>query len=500
MTHRNSQPPRSEQLSSQHPHQDLDRWRARAIHVLLIAIAIIGLPAWGAVVARAWRDGQMSALIWVYVVVYIAILFLAIFPRIDYRMRVLGLLLLGYANGCASLARLGLMGSGRLYLLLIPIFATVFAGARAGLASAFISLATYLLFAAQNASDAALWSEAGVALAAFVVATVVLLSRFSQFQSRILNRERHARNQLQDAQIQLEAYSATLEEKVLQRTAQLNAAKSQAEAASKRFEQELQFAGRIQASFMASELPQIPGWQHAAALIPARETSGDFYNIFPLPGGRYGVLIADVVDKGVGAALFMALCWALLHTYARQQPDDPAAALKAVNRRILRDTHAGQFVTVFYAVLDPASGRLTYANAGHPPPLCLCNDTLYPLSLTGMPLGVIEDASWQQRTITMRSGDLCLLYTDGVTEAQNEQGDFFDRPRLAHILRQNANASAAEIRRALLRALERFTANMAQADDITMLILASLPAGETPSQRPQSAHSRRPQPAGAPST
>ncbi len=460
-------------------HLTLPQWRARAARITLIALAIFGLPAWGAVVLNAWRAQAMTPLVWTYVAIYAAILALAFIPGASPRLRIWGLLVLGYSNGCLSLMRLGLDGSGRLYLLALPIFATVLVGTRAGLVTAFLSAATYFFFAAQvGAAQAALWLEAGVALAAFMLVTVVLLGRFSRLQSRTLNRERRARKQLETARAQLAEYSATLEDRVRERTAELARAKQEAEAASRRFEEELLFAGRIQASFMASELPQIPAWQQAAALVPARETSGDFYNIFPLPGDRYGILIADVVDKGVGAALFMALCWALLHTYARRYPDDPARVLAAVNRRILRDTHAGQFVTVFFAVLCPQTGELTYASAGHPPPFRLRDGRLHPLAKTGMPLGILEDEQWQHRAITLRPGDLCLLYTDGVTEAQNAAGDFFDVHRLATVLRESAGLSATDIRRALLAELDRFTGDVAQADDITLVVLTRERASE----------------------
>lgn len=480
----------------------LPQWRARAARITLIALATFGLPAWGAVVFNAWRAQAMTPLVWTYVAIYAAILALALIPSASPRLRIWGLLVLGYSNGCLSLLRLGLDGSGRLYLLALPIFATVLVGTRAGLATAFLSAATYFLFAAQvGAAQAALWLEAGVALAAFMLVTVVLLGRFSRLQSRTLNRERRARKQLEAARAQLAEYSATLEDKVRERTAELAQATQVAEAASRRFEEELLFAGRIQAGFMASELPQIPAWQQAAALVPARETSGDFYNIFPLPGDRYGILIADVVDKGVGAALFMALCWALLHTYARRFPDDPARVLAAVNRRILRDTHAGQFVTVFYGVLCPQTGELTYASAGHPPPFRLREGRMHPLTKTGMPLGILEDEQWQQRAIVFRPGDLCLLYTDGVTEAQNAGGDFYDVQRLAATLRRSAGRSAAQIRRAVLEDLARFTGDVAQADDITLVVLTRERAteAEAPDEVQSDAESvhRLPDPAGA---
>ena len=451
-------------------------WRDRAVRVILGVVVVIGLPAWGAVVMNGIRSGEMGPLLWVYPIVYLTIVALALLPRIDHRVRIWGLLILAYVNGCASMARLGLLGSGRLYLLLVPVFAAVLVGGRAGLATAMLSLATYVFFAAQADSGVVLWNEAGVALAAFMLTTVLLVARFGHFQLRILRRERRARSQLEVARRELEAYSRTLEEKVQERTARLTEA-------NRRLEQELAFAGRIQASFMASELPEIPAWQCAAALVPARETSGDFFDLFPLPNGdsgnghgdrsgRYGVLIADVVDKGVGAALFMALCWALLHTYARRYPDEPARVLAAVNRRILRDTHAGQFVTVFYGVLDTEVGAFRYANAGHPPPYHLRQGVLSPLARTGMPLGILEEEQWEERTLHFDPGDLCLFYTDGVTEAQDRHGDFFDARRLARVFQLNAGGSAQEVKQAVLDEVARFTGEVPQADDMTLLALA----------------------------
>lgn len=457
----------------------LAEWRARAVRIILVVVAFIGLPAWGMVIVNGIRSGETGPLLWVYPIVYLTIVTLAVLPRIDHRLRIWGLLILGYVNGCASMARLGLTGSGRLYLLLVAVFATVLVGTRAGLAMAMLGLATYVFFAAQAGTEVALWTEAGIALAVFMLTAVVLVGRFGHFQLRILRRERRARSQLEVARRKLEAYNRTLEEKVQERTARLTEA-------NRRLEQELAFAGRIQASFMASELPEIPAWQCAAALVPARETSGDFFDVFPLSGGsngngratagnaseRYGILIADVVDKGVGAALFMALCWALLHTYARRYPDEPARVLAAANRRILRDTHAGQFVTVFYGVLDASAGLLRYANAGHPPPFLLRNGQLTALTRTGMPVGILEGQTWEEKTVQFLPGDLCVLYTDGVTEAQNGRGDFFDAQGLASVLQHSAGHSAEAVKETILREVHRFAGDVAQADDITLLALA----------------------------
>lgn len=480
----------------------IQAWRTRAVHVLLIVVALIGLPAWGSVILNALREGQFSTLLWIYLAVYLAIVGLLLLPPHYQKARVWGLLALAYANGCASLLRLGLVGSGRLYLLLVPIFATILAGGRAGVLTSVLSLAIYALFTAlvylellpETAADPSAfdhWLEAGIALAAFVLSSAVLIRRFLQFQMRTLYEEQRARTAwqetaaaLEEAKQRLEAYSQTLELRVEQRTAELSEAKQRAEAASRRFEQELQLAGRIQASFMASDLPQIDNWQHATTLIPARATSGDFYNLFALPDGRYGILIADVVDKGVGAALFMALSWALIHTYAAEYPDEPSRVLSAVNRRILQDTHGDQFVTLFYGVLEPERGALVYANAGHYPPFHFLAAApkeddgpsgagrVLPLPITGIPLGILPDETWGEEMIRMAPGDVLLLYTDGIVDAENAAAEMYGMDRLQALLRRYGRRSPEEIRHILLQAVERFAGEVAHSDDITLLILS----------------------------
>src|SRR5262249_9659207 len=178
--------------------------------------------------------------------------------------------------------------------------------------------------------------------------------------------------------------------------------------AHQRVMQELAVASEIQASFLPDTLPQIDGWQLAAMLWPARETSGDFYDLLELPGERLGLLVADVTDKGTGAALFMALSRTLIRTYAFEHPADPRAVLRAANRRILTDTHSGMFVTVFYGVLDPASGRLISCNAGHNPPYILsarADTATQELRNTGIPLGLLEEGDWETRTVAIEPGD-----------------------------------------------------------------------------------------------
>jgi serine phosphatase RsbU (regulator of sigma subunit)/DNA-binding NarL/FixJ family response regulator len=242
----------------------------------------------------------------------------------------------------------------------------------------------------------------------------------------------------------------------------------------RRIAQELMLAGRIQASLLPSRPPELPGWQIAAALKPARETSGDFYDFIALPGGRWGIIIADVTDKGVGAALFMALSRTLLRTYAAEYPARADRVLAAVNERMLSEARAGLFVTAFYAILDPQTGTLTYANAGHHPPYVLRaapGAAPQVLARSGMALGVLESERWAQETMVLGPADVLLLYTDGVTDALSPRGTAFGTERLLQAAQQRPAGSAHGIQTAILAALDRFTGDAPPLDDITLVVL-----------------------------
>jgi serine phosphatase RsbU (regulator of sigma subunit) len=238
--------------------------------------------------------------------------------------------------------------------------------------------------------------------------------------------------------------------------------------------QELAIAGRMQASLMPLSLPQLPGWQLAATWRPARETSGDFYDLIALPGGLVGLVIADVVDKGMGAALLMALSRTLIRTYADHYPDQPEQLLSIANRRIIADIGGGLFVTLFYGVLDPSTGRLVYCNAGHPPPHMfarLPDQPVESLFRTGIPLGISEDAVWERSAIDIPHGSLLLLYTDGVYEAQNSQGEFFGESGVLSTARRLLGGNAQQVQDGLLSAVLSFTGSEPQLDDIALMVL-----------------------------
>lgn len=260
--------------------------------------------------------------------------------------------------------------------------------------------------------------------------------------------------------------------------------------------QELNFAGRIQASFLPGELPRLDGWELAVTLIPARETSGDFFDFIPLPDDRIGILVADVADKGVGAALYMALSRTLIRTYALEYLDaQPELVFFSSNERVLQDARANLFVTAFYGILDQKSGIFTYANAGHNAPYLLRQDgSLESLNATGMPLGIEEEAIWGQVSIQIEPGDVLIFYTDGVPDAQNREGELFREKRLVEVAQAYRGLGAQELQEAIISEIRDFVDGAPQFDDITLLVLAR----DLPGREPVSKDSERKEPGGIP--
>jgi len=238
--------------------------------------------------------------------------------------------------------------------------------------------------------------------------------------------------------------------------------------------QEIQLAGQIQASFLPNQFPNIPGWQLAVTLEPAGGLSGDFFDLIPLSRDRLGIVIADVADKGLGAALYMALCRTLLRTYALEYHSRPDLVFSEANERVLIDARANLFITCFYGVLDPAEGTLLYCNAGHNPPYMISPENESPpisLERTGMPIGIEEDSRWEREKVVFSPGDKLILYTDGITEAQNEDGAFFSESLLIDAIQDNAHASAYELQEIILERVRSFMGDAPQFDDITLMIL-----------------------------
>jgi len=238
-----------------------------------------------------------------------------------------------------------------------------------------------------------------------------------------------------------------------------------------RLEQELDVAREIQASLIPSGSPDIPGCDVASYWQAARQVSGDFYDFLTLDDGRWGIIIADVSDKGVPAALFMALSRTILRTIGFNRRD-PASTLMRTNHLISLDAQNDMFVTVFYAIYEPQTGKLTYANAGHNPPLLLrAKGEATLLTTNGMALGILPEVEIGNQTLDFLPGDTLVLYTDGVTEAVNEDYDEFGLRRLSMIAREHQSESAAAVVTAATKAIRDHAGETPQFDDITLIVM-----------------------------
>lgn len=207
---------------------------------------------------------------------------------------------------------------------------------------------------------------------------------------------------------------------------------NRAEELNRQLTAQLEAVARVQQSLLPAEIPQIPGLSIATSYLTSQEAGGDYYDFFRLPGGRWGVLIADVAGHGAAAATVMAMLHAILHGY--EGPEfDPAAVMRYANSRLGRHRIDATFVTAFFAVYDPADHSVTYARAGHNPPRLKHGDTGEVTALddaSGLPLGITEDYDIQTGTVTLGLHDTLVLYTDGITEAFNTGREQFGTGRL----------------------------------------------------------------------
>lgn len=246
-----------------------------------------------------------------------------------------------------------------------------------------------------------------------------------------------------------------------------------------RLESELEMARQVQVSLLPAQVPQVDGWEFTARWLPARQVSGDFYDFLPGSQERLGMVIADVSDKGMPAALFMGHTRTILRASLDQQ-DAPASCIARANRLIHNDSANGMFVTMFYLSVDARSGDLTYVNAGHNPPLLVrCQETpssAQPMLLTrsGMALGVDPDTPYEQKVVHLESGDFVVLYTDGVTDAENPAGKPFGMERLARKVAGLRCASTAQVVSSLERSVAAFSGDSTPVDDITLLVVKRL--------------------------
>ncbi|MDX2239969.1 MAG: GAF domain-containing SpoIIE family protein phosphatase [Leptolyngbyaceae cyanobacterium bins.302] len=322
----------------------------------------------------------------------------------------------------------------------------------------------------------------------------LLHSKTEQFSPKIANLM-----QVTADQIALVLENAQLYGRLEESYRSLDKAKQAIEEYSKALDYELEKGRQIQRDFLPNTIPQLPNWEISACFYPARQVAGDFYDAFLLPGGNVGLVIADVCDKGVGAALFMALFRSLIRVFSGQtslsglsiigkdvneglgdvvDPQlttniDQINALKAValTNNYIAEEHSemSMFATLFFGVLDPATGALTYINGGHEPLFILRDGTVQAtLNPTGPAVGMMPNMKFKVQQICLESGDTLIGYTDGVTEARAPDHALFTSKRLLTLL-QHPVQSASELMEMLKSELFTYIDNAPQFDDITIL-------------------------------
>jgi serine phosphatase RsbU (regulator of sigma subunit) len=262
--------------------------------------------------------------------------------------------------------------------------------------------------------------------------------------------------------------------------------------ARERLERELEMAREIQERLLPHEAPPFPGYELTGMSLPSRQVGGDYFDFLDLGDGRLGLAIGDVSGKGIPAALLMANLQASLQGQV-VHPSSVAEVVARMNELLVRSTDPRMFATFFYAELDGASGRLTYTNAGHNPPLlCRRDGSLSSLGEGGLLLGMLSGQAYEQQSVVLAPGEFLVLYTDGITEAaapvpeEEEPGDMFGEEALRAVIREHADRPAAGVREAILAAVERHTRGAPQSDDITLMVVRrrSRPsAGHSPAGR-----------------
>ena len=236
-----------------------------------------------------------------------------------------------------------------------------------------------------------------------------------------------------------------------------------------RIEQELQVARSIQQASLPEEVPELEGWEITPHYRPSREVGGDFHDFFELPNGRLGIVVGDATGKGVPAALVMASARSMLRAVA-QAFNSPGEVLRRVNETLFADVPANMFVTCFYAILEPESGSLIYANAGHALPYLHRNRDTEELRARGMPLGLMPGMGYEENETILEAGEAALFYSDGLVEAHDAKGEMFGFPRLGALVAEHGKERS--LGDFLLEELYSFTGEgWEQEDDITLLTL-----------------------------
>jgi serine phosphatase RsbU (regulator of sigma subunit) len=238
-----------------------------------------------------------------------------------------------------------------------------------------------------------------------------------------------------------------------------------------RLEHELQLASEIQQRFQPTAPPQISGYELQGISFPCYEIGGDYYDFINRDDGSLIIALGDVSGKGTAAALLMSSLHAAVHAHCSAS-NSIVETICAVNRYLADNIPANRFVTLFFAELDPITGVLSFVNAGHNPPLIVhSGGTVENLSSGGLPLGIKPDAVFREGRTQLKNGDVLVIYSDGVSEAPNAQGEEFGVMRLQDVVARNIDASAAGIRDRIEAALTKFAQGTPASDDITLVIV-----------------------------
>jgi phosphoserine phosphatase RsbU/P len=237
-----------------------------------------------------------------------------------------------------------------------------------------------------------------------------------------------------------------------------------------RIEKELEVAASIQKMILPKTIPQVAGFEIAGMNVPTKQVGGDYFDVIPLPGEKVALVIADATGKGVPAALLVSTLQACLRAYLESNLT-LEELMRRVNNVIFRNSTDNKFISFFIGVLDPSSKKLEIVNAGHNPPLIARNSKVMNLPNTGVLLGCFESAQFVRKDYLLESNDVLVMFTDGITEANNEKGETYGDERFENIIMQNCTKSANELKEVLYKDVKTFEDGAEQTDDITMLIV-----------------------------
>ncbi len=244
------------------------------------------------------------------------------------------------------------------------------------------------------------------------------------------------------------------------------------QASQQRLERDVRIAQEVQARLFPQKVPRSASLECGGVCRPARGVAGDYYDFLEIDRGHLGIALGDVAGKGISAALLMASLQGALRSHASLSDGGPANAASDINAQIHALTDAHRFATFFWAIFDEKERTLTYVNAGHNPPMLLrASGALERLATGGRPLGVFAGSRYRQETVALGSGDLLLVFSDGITEAPDARDQEFGEPRLERALRDNAGLPAADLCRAVLAAVEGYQAGAQQVDDMTVVVV-----------------------------